>query len=31
MNPLFRLEGKEFQLCDSRQLRKKAQDMQDAV
>ena len=23
MNPLFTLEGKEFQLCDSRQLRKK--------
>ena len=31
MNPLFTLEGKEFQLCDSRRLRKKAQDTQDAV
>ena len=31
MNPLFTLERKEFQLCDSRRLRKKAQDTQDAV
>ena len=31
MNPLFALEGKEFQLCDSRRLRKTAQDTQDAV
>ena len=31
MNPLFTVEGKEFQLCDSRRLRKKAQDTQDAV
>ena len=31
MNPLFTLEGKEFQLCDSRRLRKKAQDTQDAA
>ena len=31
MNPLFTLEGKEFQLCDSRRLRKKAQDTQDAL
>ena len=28
MNPLFTLERKEFQLCDSRRLRKKAQDTQ---
>ena len=31
MNPLFTLERKEFQLCHSRQLRKKAQDTQDAA
>ena len=31
MKPLFTLERKEFQLCDSRRLRKKAQDTQDAV
>ena len=31
MNPLFTLERKEFQLSDSRRLRKKAQDTQDAV